>query len=103
LAGAKLPSMKHSCQSSRPCWSSWKMNERHRSSQTPSSSQSRSRLQQVAALGRCLGMSRHRAPVFKTHKIPSSTSRSEQRGRPNEPAGGSNGFTRSHTTSVMNS
>lgn len=103
LAGAKLPSMKHSCQSRRPCWSSWKMNARHRLSQTSSSSQSLKRLQQVVALGRCAGISLHLAPVFNTQRMPSNTSRSDERGLPNEFGSGRSGSIRSQTASVMNS
>lgn len=95
LVGAKLPSMKHSCQSRRPCWSSWKMNARHRLSHTSSSSQSLSRLQQVAELGRCAGMPPRLAAVFNIRRMPSSTSRSEYRGRPNEPRSGRSGLIRS--------
>ena len=103
LAGAKLPSMKHSCQSSWPCWSSWKMNARHRLSHTSFSSQFRSRRQQVLELGRYPGLSFQRAPVLRTHRIPSSTSRSALHGLPNELGSGKRGSIRSQTASVMNS
>ena len=82
FAGAKLPSMKLSSQSSVPRSSSMRMNLRQSLSHTPRSSQSLSRRQQVDALGKCAGRSRHRAPVLSTQKMPSNTSRSGQRGLP---------------------
>jgi hypothetical protein len=103
FAGAKLPSMKHSSQSKVCCSSRVWMNSRQSASHTPSSSQSLKRLQQVEALGRCSGKSLHRAPVLSTQRMPSRTSLSVQRGRPNGLRGGSSGPTRSQTVSVMNS
>lgn len=103
LAGAKLPSMKHSCQSSSPSLSRVAMKPLQTASQIPSSSQSRSRRQQVTGEGRCLGMSRHLAPVLSTQSIPSRTSRSLRRGRPNVFTSGSACLMRSQTPSVMNS
>jgi hypothetical protein len=82
LAGAKLPSIKHSLQSSCPRSSSWPKNARHASSQTSSSSQSRSRRQHVEGLGYSLGRSDHGAPVRSIHSIPSNTLRSSAQGRP---------------------
>ena len=73
LAGAKLPPMKHSSQSRVA------MNTLQTASHTPSSSQSRSLRQQVTGAGRCLGMSRHLAPVLSIQSIPSRTSRSDSR------------------------
>jgi hypothetical protein len=60
FAGAKLPSIKHSSQSSVCCSSSVRMNSRQSVSHTPCSSQSLKRLQQVEELGRCSGKSLHR-------------------------------------------
>lgn len=103
LAGAKLPSMKHCSQFRTPFASSWEMKLLHTRSQTPSSSQSRKRRQQVDALGSVLGTSLHRAPVLSTQRIPSSTSRSVQRGRPKVLVSGRSGPIRCQTLSVMNS
>jgi hypothetical protein len=75
--------MKHSSQSRVCCSASVRMNSRQSASQTPSSSQFLRRLQHVEALGRCCGISRHLAPVLITQRMPSSTSLSVQRGRPN--------------------
>ena len=82
LAGAKLPSMNASLQSSCPRSSSWARNARHASSQTSSSSQSRSRRQHVEGLGYSLGRSDHGAPVRSIQSIPSNTLRSSAQGRP---------------------
>jgi hypothetical protein len=48
----------------------------------PSSSQARRRRQQVDPLGYPAGRSRHRAPVLRTQRMPSTTSRCGTRGRP---------------------
>ncbi len=82
FAGAKLPSIKASSQSSNPFSSSIERNLRQTSSQTPCSSQSRNRRQQVEGLGYCSGRSCHRAPVRKIHNMPSKTSRLSAGGRP---------------------
>ena len=82
FAGAKLPSMKASCQSSNPFSSRRDRNLRQISSQTPLSSHSRSRLQQVEGLGYRSGKSCHRAPVRRTQRMPSKTSRLSAGGRP---------------------
>jgi hypothetical protein len=82
LAGAKLPSMKASLQSSWPRSSSWLRNARQASSQTSSSSHSRRRRQQVDALGYSLGRSDQGAPVRSIQSIPSKTLRSSAQGRP---------------------
>jgi hypothetical protein len=105
FAGAKLPSMKASSQSSRPSASSMDKNFRHTSSQTPWSSQRRSRLQHVAGLGYRSGKSCHLAPVRSTHNMPSSTCRLSIVGRP--PFGlalglGSSGSNSFHCSSFMN-
>jgi len=82
LAGAKLPSIKHSLHLSRPFLSSSSRNALHTTSHTPSSSQIFSRRQQVLGLGYCCGRSLQRAPVFRTHRMPSSTSLLSVQGRP---------------------
>lgn len=103
LAGAKLPSIKHSLQSSCPRSSSWARNARHASSQTSSSSQSRSRRQHVEGLGYSLGRSDHGAPVRSIHSIPSNTLRSSAQGRPpffDRLCLGTNGSIFAHCSSV---
>ena len=82
FAGAKLPSIKASCQSSAPFSSSMDKNLRHTSSQTPSSSQSLIRRLQADALGYRSGRSCQRAPVRSTLRILPSTSRFSIGGRP---------------------
>jgi hypothetical protein len=67
--------VKHSSQSS-VCWSSSSAsNARQALSQTPDSSQSRKRRQQVAGDGYRSGKSFQRAPLRSTHKIPSKQGR----------------------------
>jgi hypothetical protein len=82
LAGAKLPSAKHSSQ--RIFWRSlsWAKNARHKLRNTPASSQACSRRQTVLGLPYSRGNSLHGAPVYKIHKMPSKHCRSETRGRP---------------------
>ena len=104
FAGAKLPSIKASCQSSTPLASSIDRNLRQTSNQTPWSSQSRNRRQHVDALGYRSGKSCQRAPVRKTHKIPSRTCRLSIGGRPPFRFGfgsGSSGFSSFHLSSFM--
>src|SRR5438132_180529 len=103
LAGAKLPSRKDSLHCS--CFRSFSSarNARQILSQTPCSSQSRSLRQQVAGEGNSSGKSCQRAPLRRIHKMPSSTLRSEARGRPprgRERARGSKGRIFSHWASV---
>ena len=100
LALAKLPSRKTSSQLSLPCSSNSPSKRRHSVSHRSSSSQSRSRRQQVLALGYSLGRSRQRAPLRSTHKIPSNTARSSARGRPNRRGGGNKGSIFSHCLSL---
>jgi hypothetical protein len=82
FAGAKLPSRNDSLQSS--CLRSFSSAKKARQmvSQICCSSQSRSRLQQVAGEGNSSGKSCQRAPLRKTQSIPSRTLRSFARGRP---------------------
>jgi hypothetical protein len=103
FAGAKLPSKNDSLQSSCPRWFSSAKNARQMVSQTPCSSQSRSRRQHVAGDGNSSGKSCQRAPLRRIHKMPSSTLRSSDGGRP--PCGrlgrfGSKGQIFSHWASV---
>jgi hypothetical protein len=108
LAGANEPSAKVSSHSRCPVSSNSsmkvrQMKVRHTLSQTSCSCQSRSRRQQVAGEGYCSGKSRQRAPVFKTHKIPSSTRRLSTKRRPPLGEGcswGSSGSTLRHCCSV---
>jgi hypothetical protein len=82
FAGAKVPSMKASLQSS--CFASSRSlrNARHNESQTSARSHSPSRRQHVAYAGYRSGRSFHRAPVRSTQRIPSIHARSSARGRP---------------------
>lgn len=82
FAGANEPSAKVSSQSRCPASSSSAMKVRQTSTQTFCSSQSRRRRQQVLGEGYCGGRSRQRAPVFKTHRMPSTTARFSAKGRP---------------------
>ena len=79
LAGAKLPSRNDSLHFN--CWRSFNSarNVRQIASQTPCSSQSRSRRQQVDGEGNSSGKSCQRAPLRSIHKMPSSTVRSSWR------------------------
>src|SRR6266699_3531729 len=82
LAGAKLPSRNDSLQFN--CWRSFNSlrNARQMFSQTPCSSQSRSRRQHVEGWGYFSGRSCHRAPLRRIHRIPSNTRRLSIHGRP---------------------
>src|SRR5437899_165645 len=82
LPGAKLPSRKDSLQFN--CWRSFNSprNARQILSQTPCSSQSRSRRQHVEGWGYFSGRSCHRAPLRRIHRIPSNTRRLSIHGRP---------------------
>ncbi len=82
LAGAKLPSINASDQSSWPRSSSLEIKARHALSHTSCSSQSRSLLQQVEALGNCFGRSAHVAPVRNIQRIPSNTLQLSAQGLP---------------------
>lgn len=82
LAGAKLPSRKDSLHCSCLRWFNSARNARQIVSQTPCSSQSRSRRQQVAGEGNSSGRSCQRAPLRKIQRMPSRTLRSFAGGRP---------------------
>lgn len=75
LAGAKLPSAKHSDQSNWPFSSNWPRKVRQTRNQTSCSSQSCNRRQHVLGEGYCLGKSCQRAPVRSIHRMPSNTGR----------------------------
>jgi len=105
LAGAKLPSINDSLHFN--CCRSFNSLRKARqiASQTPCSSQSRSRRQQVEGCGNSSGRSCQRAPLRKIHKMPSSTLRSGLGGRPPRGRGGrlgSKGRIFSHWASVSN-
>src|SRR6185312_3556276 len=104
FAGAKLPSAKASSHFSRPFRSRSESSCRHAASQTPASSHSFSRRQQVTPLGYSDGISRHRAPVRSTHKMPSKQLRLFLQGRPlpsrRRGSVGSSGSIRAHWSSV---
>ena len=82
LAGAKLPSRNDSLQSN--CWRSFSSlrNARQIFSQTPCSSQARSRRQHVEGCGYCSGKSCQRAPLRRIQRMPSNTRRLSIHGRP---------------------
>ena len=82
LAVTKVASRKASSQSSSRRWSNIDNSFRHAICHTPCSSQLRNRRQQVEPSGYCSGMSRHRAPVRRTHRMPSKQRRFGVQGRP---------------------
>ncbi len=105
FAGAKLPSANASDQSSWPFSSNCPRKARQTRSQTPCSSQSRSRRQQVLAEGYSLGKSCHRAPVRRIQRMPSNTRRLSTGLRPplcDRLNSGSNGSIFTHCSSVNN-
>jgi hypothetical protein len=75
LAGAKLPSAKHSSHFSLPFSSRADRYACQAFNKVPSSSHCHKRRQQVAGDGYSRGISFHRAPLRKSHKIPSNTGR----------------------------
>jgi hypothetical protein len=105
FAGAKLASMKASCQSKAPSVSSCDRKIRPIFNHSSCSSQRFSRRQQVDGLGYCGGRSCHRAPVRSIQRMPSKTSRLGAGGRPPLDPGfadGSNGAILDHCASVRN-
>ena len=82
FAGAKVPSMNAVSHSRRPRASSSAINVRQSRSHVPSSSQRFNRRQHVDGLGYSAGKSHHRAPVFSTQRMPSTTARWATQGRP---------------------
>jgi hypothetical protein len=105
LAGAKLASMKASCQSKAPAASSCDRKVRQIFSHKSCSSQRRKRRQQVTGLGYRSGRSCHRAPVRSIHRMPSKTARLLTLGRPPLDPGlseGNKGAILAHCSSVRN-
>ena len=82
LAGAKLPSRKHSSHFSKPSPSSAPSSARHASSHTSCSSHCFSRRQQVGGEGNSSGRKRQAAPVCSIHRMPSKQARFAAHGRP---------------------
>lgn len=82
FAGAKLPSRNDSLHFN--CWRSFSLlrNARQIFNQTPCSSQSRNRRQQVEGCGNFSGKSCQRAPLRRIQRIPSNTRRFSIHGRP---------------------
>ncbi len=107
LAVTKVASRKASSQSSRRRWSNIDNSFRHPFCHTPCSSQLRNRRQQVEPSGYGSGMSRHRAPVRRTHRMPSKHSRLAAQGRPRPSlrrlGSGNNGSKIFHCSSLSNS
>jgi hypothetical protein len=105
FAGAKLASMKASCQSKAPSASRCDRKVRQILSHKSCSAQHFKRRQQVEGLGYCRGRSCHRAPVRSIHRMPPRTSRLLTLGRPPLKPGlsdGSNGAILAHCSSVRN-
>jgi hypothetical protein len=105
FAGAKLPSRYYSLHFN--CWRSFNSlrNARQILSQTPSSSQSRSRRQQVEGRGYFCDRSCQRAPLRRIRRIPSRTRRFAIHGRPPKRCLGGLGSTGAiffHCASVSN-
>ena len=100
FADTKVPSIKHSLQSIWPRLSSLQMKVRQIFSQTPCSSHSFNRLQQVLGLGYFSGKSFHLAPVRRIQRMPSTTNRLFFQGRPLLFSFGSNGSISFHCFSV---
>ena len=82
LAGEKVPSTNTSSQSIRPFSSRVSRKPCQIAARTSSRSHSASRRQQVLGEGYRSGRSRHRAPLRRTHKIPSKQARLSAAGRP---------------------
>ena len=82
FAGTKVASTKDSSQSRMPSSSNSERKVRHMSLNTPASCHSLRRRQHVEGWGYIGGRSFHLAPVLRTHRIPSKTSRSATLGRP---------------------
>ena len=100
LATIKWPSIKHWAHWIFLCLSNSLIKLCQIFSQTPWSSQSLKRLQQVLGLGYSLGKSFHRAPLRKTQRMPSSTNRLCFQGRPLLFNFGSNGSIFCHCFSL---
>ncbi len=107
LAVTKVASRKASSQSSSRRWSNIDNSLRQALCHTPCSSQLRNRRQQVEPSGYCSGMSRHRAPVRRTHRMPSTHLRLAAQGLPRPSlrrlGSGNNGSKILHCSSLNNS
>src|SRR5262249_18545773 len=101
LAGMKVASMKHSLQRIRPRSLSSVRKVLQILSQTPCSSHSFRRRQQVLGLAYSSGRSTQRAPVRRIQRIPSKTFRLFAQGRPLLRCRGSSGAIFSHCRSEM--
>lgn len=106
FAGMNVASRNVSSQSRKARSSSMPSNARQASFQTPCSSHTCNRRQHVLPLGYFSGMSRHRAPVLNTHRMPSKHSRLPAGGRPRPSArrfgSGNIGSRTDHCSSVSN-
>jgi hypothetical protein len=100
FAETKLPSKKARSHSSWPRLSNVCSRVCHRRVHTPWSSHRRSRRQHVVGSPYRFGISFHRDPVRKTHKIPFRVRRSSARGRPIRPCLGITGTICSHWLSL---
>ncbi len=100
LAGTKLPSRKACAQSNFCCASKEFRITPHSVSQTPDSSHSFRRRQQVLPGVYSRGTSCQRAPVRSTHSIPSKVLRSSARGLPMRFLGGKCGSINCHCASL---
>lgn len=88
FAGANVPSAMDSSRSTLPSRSRRLTRRAHAFLNRPDTDHFLSRRQQVGWDGKCLGKSRHRAPVRKTHTMASKHDREEARGRPPSGDGG---------------
>ena len=106
FAVTKVASRKASSQSSSLRWSIWPSSFRQARSQTPCSSHIRTRRQQVEPSGYSSGISRQRAPVRSTHKIPCKHARLLAHGRPRPSlrrlGSGNKGISTNHCSSLNN-
>lgn len=100
FAGANVPSMKHSPHAILPRLLTWERNALQILSQTPCFCHNIRRRQQVLGLGYLSGRFFQRAPVRRTHRIPSRTSRLLRQGLPRLVILGSRGSIFSHCSSV---
>lgn len=107
FAVTKVASRKASSQSSSLRSSIWPSSFRQARSQTPCSSHIRNRRQQVEPSGYSSGISRHRAPVRSTHRIPCKHARFVDQGRPRPSlrrlGSGNKGTSTDHCFSLNNS
>ena len=106
FAVTKVASRKASSQSSSLRSSNWASSFRQARSQMPCSSHIRNRRQQVDPSGYSSGISRHRAPVRKTQRIPCKHARFVAHGRPRPSlrrfGSGNSGANNDHCASLNN-